>query len=462
MKKSFPLILILLLSLFSCQTEKGNQTTETKNSQEHLTSKTPYPFESAQYSPVPQGYKPVFINYVGRHGSRHLSSPKYDITLKELLDKASDSGQISEAGLELRKEIGELITIETGNYGELSELGRQELQGIGTRMYENNTTLFEEKPLIITEATYKHRAQDSRDNFLLGLTQENSTIAHRDSNFEEESDPYLRPYDIAPQFLIHEDGEGWEDLYKSYEKKEIGKEYSKAVLLNLFSEEFYNRLDQGEFELLDAKGRVKLDCPEDAASNLYNLYIISADLKAESNLDFKKYFTQDQLRWFESVLAIEDFYEKGPSLTSTDVPTNIIAPLVKDMITSINESSDEAGIFRFAHAETMIPLASFLELPGAHSSCDTPENVPEIWDITEVSPMAANLQWIVYSNGSDKLVKMLYNEEEVNFPQELKAVESSYYNWSDVRSYYTNKIEALGLDMTNTMAQDMDFVKTKL
>lgn len=454
---------MVVLSLTSCQSQKDQQVQDSKIiSNEYLTSKTPYPFETAVYSTVPDGYSPVFINYVGRHGSRHLSSAKYDITLKELLDIAKESGDITESGLVLRDEIAELITIETGNYGELSKLGREELQSIGSRLYENNSILFEEKPNVITQATYKHRAQDSRNNFLLGLKKNSQNIQTSDSNFDENSDPYLRPYDIASRFLVHEDGEGWEDLYESYEKKKIGKQYSKVVLLELFSETFYNRLDSGEFELFDAKGRVKLDCPEDAASNLYNLYIISADLKAESDLNFKKYFTEDQLRWFESVLAIEDFFEKGPSITTTDVPTNIIAPLVKDMIVSIDSNSSAAGIFRFAHAETMIPLASFLELEGAFTSCDDPEEVTGLWDIKTISPMGANLQWIVYSNGSDKIVKMLYNEMEIKFPEELKPIESYYYHWSDIRSYYTRKIETLGLNMSNDINEDIAFVKENL
>ena len=45
------------------------------------------------------------------------------------------------------------------------------------------------------------------------------------------------------------------------------------------SEKFFSRLEKGEFKLKDESGKVKLKNPTEAASNLYNLYIISAALK---------------------------------------------------------------------------------------------------------------------------------------------------------------------------------------
>jgi len=93
--------------------------------QEYFASKTSYPFESTIYTPVPNGYLPVFINYIGRHGSRHLTGPKYDVTLKKLLDIATESKQITKTGLTLRSEIEALIQIENGHYGKLSELGKK-------------------------------------------------------------------------------------------------------------------------------------------------------------------------------------------------------------------------------------------------------------------------------------------------------------------------------------------------
>ena len=53
----------------------------------YLGTKQPYQYEKIEVR-VPEGYKPFFINHLGRHGSRHLSSAKYDKSIYELLDMA--------------------------------------------------------------------------------------------------------------------------------------------------------------------------------------------------------------------------------------------------------------------------------------------------------------------------------------------------------------------------------------
>lgn len=205
---------------------------------------------------------------------------------------------------------------------------------------------------------------------------------------------------------------------------------------------------------------MRLSNPQNAVSSLYTLYAISACLKVESDLDFGKYFNNEQLKWYESVTVVEDFYKKGPSLTTTDITSNIMAPLVKDMINSVEIINESAGVFRFAHAETMIPLATFLELKTANTSTNNPDKVMSIWEIKSISPMAANVQWILYDNGSNKLIKMLYNEVEMSFPVALKPVTGVYYHWADVKDYYTQKIESLGFNMSNTMEEDLDYLKS--
>jgi hypothetical protein len=59
----------------------------------------------------------------------------------------------------------------------------------------------------------------------------------------------------------------------------------------------------------------------DAAMDLYNLYIIAADMSNENNsahsFDFNSYFAghEDDAAWFAYILDSEDFYEKGDRAT---------------------------------------------------------------------------------------------------------------------------------------------------
>lgn len=462
----FPIIAIVGLAMSSwlsgCADGSTNkQAEEADNNFDYLASKTPYPFQSTKYSAAPTGYEISFITHVGRHGSRHLSSAKYDITIKELLDSAAAAGAITAQGEALRKDVIKLIAIEKGNYGMLSKLGKTELTKIGERAGKNYKALFEKKPKITAEATYEMRAQESRDLFVQGM-QTQVSVKAQVSYFEEEQDPYLRPFDVAPLYIAHEEGEGWEDLFESYEENEQGSAYAKEILLRFFNEEFYERLDSDEFAFTDLEGEVKLDCPADAVNNLYNLYIISAALSAESDLDFKQYFTDAQLKWYESVLVVEDFYAKGPSLTTTELPSQIMAPLVKELLNSVDSACATCGgEFRFAHAETIIPLATFLDVPGATQSTNDPEEVTSIWDLATISPMAANIQWLIYSNGKQKLVKMLYNEVEIEFPATLNPVSGLYYDWNEVKAYYSAKVIKLGFAMNSSLEENLETLRNK-
>lgn len=456
--------LVLALTIFtSCTNEKKVDITAFETKDKHFTylsSKTPYPYETTEYTKAPKGYYLVFINYVGRHGSRHLSSSKYDKTLFELLSIAEKDGEITPLGKELKDEIGRLMKVEEGKYGLLTIKGKKELENIGRRTAIKNEKLFTQKPQVIAHSTYSDRAQESRDEFLKGLTKEINSVSVTSDFYEELKDPYLRPYDIAKKFIeFEEDGE-WNAIFKEYTKRDIGKQFDKEVLSKLMSEKFFSRLEKGEFKLKDESGKVKLKNPTEAASNLYNLYIISATLKEEGIFEFKKYFTDEQLAWYESIISIEDYLQKGPSITS--LPTDIIAPLVKDMINSTEtglKNPKLAGIFNFAHAETIIPLVSFLEISTYNKSSNNPEEILKNWNASVVTPMGANIQWLMYSNGKDLLVKMLQNEKEVAFP--IKTNSYPYYKWEDVKKYYQEKVEKIGFSKNDSFEKDIELLKAK-
>lgn len=142
-----------------------------------------------------------------------------------MLDSAETAGAITALGKALRSDIEKLIAIEQGNYGMLSQLGKQELTNIGKRTASQHQALFAQKPKITAVATIEKRAQESRDLFVQGL-QSQTTIEVTSFHYEEEQDPYLRPYDVAPLYIEHEEGKGWEDLFKEYEENELGITYA--------------------------------------------------------------------------------------------------------------------------------------------------------------------------------------------------------------------------------------------
>lgn len=94
MNKIFKIsILALNLFIVACNDETSNNLvippsnhTESK----YYQTKTPYQPQQdlKSYEPVPSGFQPVFTEMVARHGSRGLSSLKYDLALYHLWKQA--------------------------------------------------------------------------------------------------------------------------------------------------------------------------------------------------------------------------------------------------------------------------------------------------------------------------------------------------------------------------------------
>ncbi|MGL4254389.1 MAG: hypothetical protein ACRCR2_10240, partial [Fusobacteriaceae bacterium] len=159
----------------------------------YLGTKQPYSVKEVSTVPAPDGYKPFFVNHLGRHGSRHLSSPKYDVSLHELLSIAEKEGAITPEGLKLKESIAQLMEIEKGNYGLLTDIGVKEQKEIAKRFYENNKDIFGKD--VIASSTYVERAQQSRDAFLEELRQYTPNTNFKVST-NDKKDVLLRFYDL--------------------------------------------------------------------------------------------------------------------------------------------------------------------------------------------------------------------------------------------------------------------------
>ena len=118
--------------------------------------------------------------------------------------------------------------------------------------------------------------------------------------------------------------------------------------------------------------------------------------------------------------------------------------------------------FRFAHAETVMPFAALLGLPG--STQQAPASTTDVytydnneWRGESVTPMATNVQWDVYAKqGEDPatgsaytpIVRMLYNENEIAFRSECTPIAdgSTWYKLTELKSCLAADHKTLGQD----------------
>lgn len=488
-------------------------------------SKQPYkvPTEAvlASYSDPPADYSVTYTESVARHGSRGLSSYKYDALLMLMAETAdAEGGFISE---EARDEfIANLEALTAANvengYGMLTGQGATQHEGLGERAYTRNEPLFLEAEAkgrtIELESSGEARATESGESWAAGLV-EASGGALSDNLTDMVSSPETLYFhkvenpdgtEKAEGSAAWEIATGYEDYIDSQtdggtleaamdyiEELPRSQEVAEDLLSTVFTQEFiasigadeahtwYNTVDGTESGGLncapgadpavdaDACGEAgkSIESAVDAAMDLYNLYIISADMEEENVaphvFDFDQYFAghEEDAEWFAYLLDAEDFYEKGPSLAGHDETFSIAEPLLEDFLDSIADGTAEGGpaaTFRFAHAETIIPFAALLGLPGSTqqapavaeptSDADVYSYANNEWRGEDVTMMAANIQWdIATREGVDPgtgeawtpLVRMLYNEIEIPFNSSCTPVAegSTWFKATDLASCLT-------------------------
>jgi Histidine phosphatase superfamily (branch 2) len=245
------------------------------------------------------------------------------------------------------------------------------------------------------------------------------------------------------------------------------KQAAHAVLESIVKAAFVARLERGEYSFsntgsliftsedgkfvnkITGDGAEKIHNEIEAARALYEIYAIAGGMQKEIHQDFSSYLPLQYALVFAEIADAEDFYLKGPSTEESHNVTHRMARiLLRDFFNEadaiVKGDMKNAAKLRFSHAEIIIPFAAELGLPNASqplalSRLYSYANNP--WRGADISPMAANIQWDIFQNSAGHtLVRMLYNEKEIEFkPQcaSAKIAASSYfYDYSKLRSCY--------------------------
>ena len=153
----FGLTLAACLVLGACATNRMHDSLspEAAISTSFYQTKTPYqPRQDPEtYEKAPPGFAPVFTELVARHGSRGLTSPKYDLALFNMWLEAKKENALTALGQSLGADL-ERVTrgnallgygvagISKPGYGNLTQMGIAEHTGLAERMVRRLPTLF--------------------------------------------------------------------------------------------------------------------------------------------------------------------------------------------------------------------------------------------------------------------------------------------------------------------------------
>lgn len=390
--------------------------------QQYAGTAMPYPVVENMSVSFRDDMIPFYINHLGRHGARFPTSEKALNKVKETLMLAQQDNRLTTAGITLLSILQNLSEVFDGKWGNLSAIGVLEQQGIAGRMMNHYPQMFNDSAKVEAIATYIPRCIHSMDAFLARMKQDNPFLRIQ-RNEGRQYDEILRFFDLNLFYINYKNNGDWLPIYEEFVRKKI----SPVPIMNNF--------------LLNSEQETKKEA-EEFVMALFSLAAILPDTGTLTNLG--DLFTIEDWCNYWQTQNLRQYMSKSSAPVGKMLPVAIAWPLLSEFIHSadevINGSSDNRANLRFAHAETVIPFVALMGIAKTDTQVAIPDSVSYYWKDYEISPMAANVQWIFYHDRHRRIwVKFLLNEKEVVLP--IATSRFPYYPWKTARTYFQRKIE---------------------
>ena len=384
-----------------------------------------YPTTKADNTPAPKGYKPFYVSHYGRHGSRYLLGDNDYKWVYNLMKKAADANALTPVGLNVLQRLDTVVAEADKRGGDLSPLGARQHQDIARRMAQNYPEVFKGKGnKVSARSTLVPRCIISMGNFCQSLKEN-----YPDLDITLESSERYMPYlcYTTPESNEFNGRDGWwREVRRKFERKLVKPE---RFVETIFSDDDF------------VEKYVK---PTDF---MWGLYWVASDAQnTENKISFYDIFTAEELfniwQCFNS-----DFYACHSNFKPAEGKhLNNAKPLLRNFIEGAENAisgSDEVATLRFGHDGNVVPFTALLGFDNCYGEAERPEDFYKVWNDWKVSPMAANIQMILFRNEKtpdDILVKFLHNEKETHIPVTTDIW--PYYHWKDVKRYYESLLTA--------------------
>lgn len=418
MKKHLFIAAAVISFVFSAQA--ADPTATNYSMAECQGSAIPYPVRTAKELAYPDSLTPVYINHVGRHGARFLSSSKYTTALARTLHKADSLRSLTADGRKLLK-LCDLVVAKTGGrWGALDSLGMAEQRAIASRAYLTFPMLFKDKK-INAISSYVPRCVMSMDEFTHQLTRLNNHIEIYTSSGRQNS-PLVRPWDSNEDYKDFMASDDWHKVYDEY----VDSHAPLTVAPRLLGK---------NYQLTDGESR-------DFSMAVYK--VIAGCSAMGLSADLSEFLDSSEINALWSIENLHHYLTHAAS-TLSSAPADMAAPLLADLIKTMQDAISGANpysvMLRFGHAETLMPLFSLMHLPGCYYMTNYFDTVSLHWRDFYVVPMAANLQMILFKSDSGHYyVRTDLNETPVPLIPGRSAI---YVPWPSAQEYLTRCLPLL-------------------
>lgn len=412
-KHSWKICLALFLAILGLTSHAATDPTATRYSFEECQgSSMPYPQPAVSSLAYPDSLTPVFINHVGRHGARFLSSSRYTTSLLRTLHRADSLKTITNDGRALMKLCDRVVTATAGRWGALDSLGMAEQRAIASRTFTTFRPLFQDTR-ISAISSYVPRSIMSMYEFTHQLSRLNNKIEIYASSGRQYSS-LLRPWMDDAEYKDFIESESWHEVYDQYFTKNVPESPALRVLGNNYP---FDRDEARDFTM--------------------DMYKMLAGCAAMSlNVDLKNYFTLEEINSCWSVENLHHYLTYSSS-TLSSVPAEMSAKLLDNLIVTMQEAVDGENEFsvmlRFGHAETLMPLLALMHLPSCYYMTNYFDTVGLHWCDFHIVPMSSNLQMILFKSTRGRYyVRTDLNETPVSL---IPGRDMIYIPWNEAKEY---------------------------
>lgn len=378
------------------------------------------PYGNAVASPIkapPKGYEPIFIENLGRHGSRTLTSSAGEVRARKIWEKADAKNAVTQAGETFKKDIEKVQKAEQKiGYGNLSARGKDEWAGIGWRTADNYGGYLKQATADGDKVAFKvttfQRTHESADAMITSLKQvvPGLKLAERDVDLRL---LIIRGSTIDANHAVNQ-------ILASRAVVDA----STSLLRELYTPAYVDSIKD----------------PVLAALDVYKLYATAPGMQGNSDVTFEKYVPLEYAKVLAYAVDAQNFYGFGPGIAGQDFSYRAAKPILDDFFVELDKrinGGSTAAVFRAAHGETTMPFAALLRLPGSEKQAAkgdvySYENNP--WRGSVAGRLAGNVEWVAYRNAAkDVLVTMRYNEQPVKFRQGCKAAQPYFYEVAELK-----------------------------
>lgn len=376
-------------------------------------SMMPYDLSVNQSLPVAVAdtLTPFFINYLGRHGARYLSSEKKVEKLRQFLLEAKGANVLTEDG-EAFLGLLERVILATGDrWGALDSIGKEEQRELARQMHGLFPQLLKDGK-VEARATYVPRVVMSMYEFCHELASLSPDLEIYTSEGKQNS-PELRYFSVNPRYAgFLKDGD-WREPLERFERANVPTEPASRLVKGGWC-------DKGD-RLRD----LTLD-----------MYGVLQSLRATG-------MGEPTTRWMsEREYAdcwradnLDHFLRRTASALSPE-PGIASSPLLQSFIEWGDKAvagCDTHAMLRFAHAETLMPLFSLMRLRGCYSDSSDFDLVYREWKDSEVVPLGANLIVALMKGQSGRVyAAMRLNGKWVDPCGDGRLITS----WDELREYW--------------------------